>query len=156
MCPFTVRVPPGWSLAGFLGGMVTCALGAPRRACRTIGVRILPWICLRQSAPTPFNRLFRLSAAVSRPRHRVTPGGSTGILTGSAIGLAWRLSLRSRLTLIRLTLIRKPLSFGEGVSRPLYRYLYLHLLFQKLQQGSAPCLPRRWNAPLPSFDPLLR
>ena len=36
------------------------------------------------------------------------PTGSTGILTGSAIGLAVRLSLRTRLTLIRLALIRKP------------------------------------------------
>ena len=149
MCPFTVRVPPGWSLAGFLGGMLACALGAPRRACRTLGFRILPWICLRQSAPTPFNRLFRLSAAVSRPRHRVTPGGSTGILTGSAIGLAWRLSLRSRLTLIRLALIRKPWSFGEGVSRPLYRYLYLHLLFHTLQHASRHAFNAEWNAPLP-------
>ena len=33
---------------------------------------------------------------------------STGILTRSSIGLAVRLSLRTRLTLIRLALIRKP------------------------------------------------
>ena len=69
--------------------------------------------------PTPFNRLFRQPAAVSHPRHRVTPGGSTGILTGSAIGLAWRLSLRARLTAIRLALIEKPWSFGEGFTPPL-------------------------------------
>ena len=46
------------------------------------------------------------------------------------------LDLRTRLTLIRLALIRKPWSFGEGVSHPLYRYSYLHLLFHKLHQGS--------------------
>ena len=57
---------------------------------------------------------------------------STGILTGSSIGFALRLILRSRLTLIRLALIRKPWSFGEEVFRLLYRYLYLHLLFPKL------------------------
>ena len=107
------------------------------------------WRHGRQSAPTPFNRLFRQPAAVSHPRHRVTPGGSTGILTGSAIGLAWRLSLRARLTLIRLALIRKPWSFGEGVSRPLYRYLYLHLLFHMLQRTSRAAFGARWNAPLP-------
>ena len=45
-------------------------------------------------------------------------------------------SLRPRLTLIRLALIRKPWSYGEGVSRPLYRYLYLHLLFHTLQHAS--------------------
>ena len=105
-------------------------------------VRLSLRICLQQSTSTPFNRLFRQPAALSRLRPHVTPFGSTGILTGSAIGLAWRLSLRARLTLIRLALIRKPWSFGEGVSRPLYRYLYLHLLFQTLQPGSSPDLQR--------------
>ena len=71
------------------------------------------------------------------------------MLTGSAIGLAVRLSLRSRLTLIRLALIRKPESFGEGVSHPLYRYLYLHLLFHTLQQSSRFIFYAEWNAPLP-------
>ena len=40
--------------------------------------------------------------------------------------------VRSRLTLNRLALFRNPWSFGEGVSRPLCRYLYLHLLFPHL------------------------
>ena len=71
-------------------------------------VRLSWWICLPQSTSTPFNGLFRQSAALSRLRLHVTPTGSTGILTGSAIGLAVRLSLRTRLTLIRLALIRKP------------------------------------------------
>ena len=71
------------------------------------------------------------------------------MLTGSAIGLAVRLSLRSRLTLIRLALIRKPESFGEGVSHPLYRYLYLHLLFHTLQNTSRYAFYAEWNAPLP-------
>ena len=100
-------------------------------------VRILWWICLPQSTSTPFNQLFRQLAALSRLRLHVTLKGSTGILTGSAIGLAVRLSLTTRLTLIRLALIRKPESCGEGVSHPLYRYLYLHLLFHALQQGSS-------------------
>ena len=71
------------------------------------------------------------------------------MLTRSAIGVSLRMSLRSRLTLIRLALIRKPWSFGEGVSRPLYRYLYLHLLFQTLQRGSRLAFDADWNAPLP-------
>ena len=71
-------------------------------------VRLSFRICLEQSTSTPFNGLFRQSAALSRLRLHVTPTGSTGILTGSAIGLAVRLSLRTRLTLIRLALIRKP------------------------------------------------
>ena len=46
------------------------------------------------------------------------------------------LSLRARLTLIRLALIRKPWSYGGQVSRLPYRYLYLHLRFQQLQHRS--------------------
>ena len=71
-------------------------------------VRIPWWICLPRSTSTPFNQLFRQLAALSRLRLHVTPKGSNGILTVSAIGLAVRLSLRTRLTLIRLALIRKP------------------------------------------------
>ena len=47
-----------------------------------------------------------------------------------------RICVRSRLTLNRLALFRNPWSFGEGVSRPLCRYLYLHLLFLHLQPAS--------------------
>ena len=71
-------------------------------------VRLFPWICLRKSTSTPLNRLFRQPAVVSLLRPRVTLHGSNGILTVSAIGIAVRLSLRTRLTLIRLALIRKP------------------------------------------------
>ena len=84
------------------------------RCCRSPGglayypVRLGTWICLRPSTSTPFNGLFRQPAALSLLRPRVAPQGSTGILTGSAIGLTLRLSLRTRLTLIRLALIRKP------------------------------------------------
>ena len=112
-------------------------------------VRLFLRICLQESTSTPFNGLVRQSAALSLLRLHVTLKGSTGILTGSAIGLAVRLSLRTRLTLIRLALIRKPESCGEGVSHPLYRYLYLHLLFHTLQQGSRPTFDAEWNAPLP-------
>ena len=71
-------------------------------------VRLSWWICLPQSTSTPFNELFRQFAALSLLRLHVTLKGSTGILTCSAIGLTVRLSLRTRLTLIRLALIRKP------------------------------------------------
>ena len=71
-------------------------------------VRISRWICLPRSTSTPFNRLFRQTAALSLLRLHVTLQSSNGILTVSAIGIAVRLSLRTRLTLIRLALIRKP------------------------------------------------
>ena len=91
-------------------------------------------------------------AALSLLRLHVTPEGSNGILTVSAIGIAVRLSLRTRLTLIRLALIRKPESCGEGVSHPLYRYLYLHLLFHTLQNTSRYAFDAEWNAPLPIIN----
>ena len=47
-----------------------------------------------------------------------------------------RTGVRPRLTLNRLALFRNPWSFGEGVSRPLCRYLCLHLLFPCLHHTS--------------------
>ena len=145
----SVRVPQRLRLADFLDSMVTRAVGSCRSTRHTLGFRLFPWICLWKSAPTPFNRLFRQTAAVSLLRPRVTPWGSNGMLTVSAIVIALRLRLRTRLTLIRLALIRKPWSFGEGVSRPLYRYLYLHLLFHPLQSALRHAFDAGWNAPLP-------
>ena len=66
-----------------------------------------------------------------------------------SIDYAVRLRLRSRLTLIRLALIRKPWSFGVRVSHPHYRYLCLHLLFQTLQHVLQHTFSADWNAPLP-------
>ena len=103
------------------------------------------------SLSTPFNLLFRQQARVSLLRLLVTPYHSNGILTVSAIGCAVRLRLRARLTLIRLALIRNPWSCGEEVSRLLYRYLYLHLLFHCLQPVSIQAFCDPWNAPLPIF-----
>ena len=112
-------------------------------------VRIPVWICLHRSAPTPFNPLFRQGAAVSQPRHHVALTASNGILTVSSIGLALRLILRYRLTPGRLTSPGKPWSYGEGASHPLYRYLYLHLLFRTLQHDSRHIFYAERNAPLP-------
>ena len=73
------------------------------------------------------------------------------MLTGSSIGSSLRMPLRSRLTLIRLALIRNPWSYGEGVSRPLYRYLYLHLLFRTLHNGSSHCFAASGMLPYQSI-----
>ena len=61
---------------------------------------------------------------------------SVGILTDSSICLALRLIIRIRLTPGRLTSPGNPWSYGGGESRPPYRYLCLHLLFQTLHGGS--------------------
>ena len=60
----------------------------------------------------------------------------TGILNRFAIGFASRLHLRSRLTLIRLALIRNPWVFGGRVSHPSYRYSCLQFHSQPLQPPS--------------------
>ena len=112
-------------------------------------VRIRWCTSLPPSAPTPFNLLFRQQAAVSHPRPRVAHTVSNGILTVSSIGIALRLILRHRLTPGRLTSPGKPWSYGEGASHPLYRYLYLHLLFRTLQHGSRHTFDADRNAPLP-------
>ena len=149
MCPFTVRVTNRCSLADFLGSLVTSAVGLPRGGLRTLGLQIRTRICLRPSAPKPFNPLFRQGAAVSLLRLHIARLVSNGILTVSSIGLAVRLILRTRLTLGRLTSPRKPWSCGGGASHPPYRYLYLHLPFQTLQSASRHAFHADWNAPLP-------
>ena len=98
VCPFAVRVPYRCSLAVFLGSLVTCTISFLRRECRTFRFQLNGWICLPISTPTPFNLLFRQQAAVSLLRHHVAHDGSHGILTVSAIALAVRLMLRTRLT----------------------------------------------------------
>ena len=91
---------------------------------RYFQVRLYPRICLRISTPTPFNVLFRQYAGLSLLRPHFAPYASTGLLTCSSIRCAFRLLLRSRLTLNRLTLFRNPQSSGGRGSRPPYRYLY--------------------------------
>ena len=83
-----------------------------------------------------FNGLFRQPAGVSLLRHPFAVTAGSGMFTASSIAVASRLRLRSRLTLIRLALIRKPWSYGGKVSRLPYRYLCLHLLFNALQHAS--------------------
>ena len=111
----------------------------------------VPWDLPHGPLPSRFNRLFRQPAEVPPLRPRVAMMASAGILTGcpSDTPPLQRVLVRPRLTLIRLALIRKPWSFGEGVSRPLYRYLYLHLLFHTLQNTSRYAFDAEWNAPLP-------
>ena len=151
MCPFAVRVAWCLSLADFLGSLFTLTID-PSEDFTYCQVRLLRWICLPQSASTLFNGLFRQTAEVSLLRLHIAICASNGILTVSAIGFAFRLILRSRLTPGRLTLPGKPWSCGEGASHTLYRYLYLHLLFRTLQRGSSPRIPRIRNAPLPMIS----
>ena len=67
-----------------------------------------------------------------------------------SVAAPFRVVLRSRLTLIRLTLIRNPWSSGVNVSHIHYRYLCLHLLFLMLQHPSQDTFAAFKNAPLPN------
>ena len=137
-----------WCLGDFLGSLITTAVSAPGGLlyCQVRhGMRHLT----RFRIPTLFNGRFRRPAGVPLLRLPVAAESSAGMLTGSSIGSSLRMPLRSRLTLIRLALIRNPWSFGGRVSRPPYRYLYLHLLFRGLQRTSRHTFCGLRNAPLP-------
>ena len=111
--------------------MITAAVALPRRARRTVRNRLGCGFACTLGAYLP-STCIRRHAGVSLLRRSVAATASDGMLTVSSIGTGSRLCLRARLTLIRLAWIRKPWSYGEGVSRTLYRYLYLHLLFRTL------------------------
>ena len=66
-----------------------------------------------------------------------------------SIAYAFRPRLRYRLTLSRLSLPRKPWTFGVPVSHRHYRYSCLHKLFQNLQWSLRSTFTGDWNAPLP-------
>ena len=129
--------------------MITAAVASPEGSAYCRGSAHAR-ICLRGQRLPPFNALFRQRAGVPLLRLSFAAAAGDGMLTVSSIGVASRLSLRARLTLIRLALIRKPWSCGEGVSRPLCRYLCLHLLFRALQRGSTRAFGAARNAPLPT------
>jgi hypothetical protein len=135
-------------LAGFLGSLLRDTISAPE------GLEYYQLSASRayfttQLIPTAFNALFRQCAVLSLLRHRIAIRSRYRNINLLSIDLRFRLGLRPRLTLIRLALIRKPGSFGVRVSRPHYRYLCLHLLFQALQRSLPLRLRRPWNAPLP-------
>ena len=137
------------AIADFLGSLITISIGLSVDA-PYYHVSASPVDLPAEDLPTHFNELFRQFADVSLLRLHVSNIKGNGIFTVCPSGRALRLPLRSRLTLIRLALIRNPWSCGGRVSHPPYRYLFLHLLFRFLQQSSRPTFCGRRNAPLPS------
>ena len=124
----------GHALEVFLGSKLTAAVRSP------VGSRYYQVRKRGPDLPRPLS--YTLQRAIPSARGPVTSPSLLRFRVGCwninqlSIGFALRLILRPRLTLNRLSLFRKPWSSGEGVSHPLYRYLCLHLLFQKLQHGS--------------------
>ena len=67
----------------------------------------------------------------------------------ASIDYAYRLRLRDRLTLGRLSLPRNPWAYGEQVSHLFSHYSFWHNLFQDLHGYSRYRFVGNWNAPLP-------
>ena len=124
----------GHTLEVFLGSLLTTAVRSPGGP-RYYQVR-------QQDADLPAPLAYTLQRTFPSVRGSSTSPSLLRFRIGCwnvdqlSIGFALRLILRPRLTLNRLSLFRKPWSSGEGVSHPLYRYLCLHLLFQRLQRPS--------------------
>ena len=134
LCRFTVRAAYAWSLAAFLGSLSTPLFPLGR------GLGVLSGFL--SPADFPAGVTSALQRAIPSARGGSTPPSPLRSICRCRnlhrlpIGLALRLILRPRLTLIRLAWIRNPWSFGGRVSRPPSRYLCLHLLFHALQQAS--------------------
>ncbi len=93
------------------------------------------------SPPTQSNKHERYTVFVtsSRPRNiNLVP-----------IDYGFRPRLRGRLTLRGLALRRKPWTFGDRVSHPVYRYSCQHSHFRYLQHTSRCAFTGLRNAPLP-------
>ena len=129
-------------LAGFLGSRIRDTISAAE-ALEYYQLSARRGYLTPHPLPTAFNALFRQCAVLSLLRHRIATYSRCWNINQLAIDLRFRLGLRTRLTLIRLALIRKPWSFGVRVSRPHYRYLCLHLLFSPLQRPLPGRLRRR-------------
>ena len=137
-------------LAGFLGSLIRDIISAPE-GLEYYQLSASPAYFTTGPIPTAFNALFRQCAVLSLLRHRIATCSRCWNINQLSIDLRFRLGLRTRLTLIRLALIRKPWSYGVRVTLPHYRYSCLHLLFHTLHQISRFSFYAEWNAPLPRF-----
>ena len=143
-----VRAPPA-DYDAFLGSGLTSTISLPVGSEYCRGSAWWP-ADLPAGRPTPFNaRPSGRGSVTSASRLSLALEGGTGIFNRFAIVYALRLRLRSRLTLIRLALIRNPWVFGGRVFHPSCRYSCLQFRFQKfhgvsqLRFSTAGMLPYR-------------
>ena len=115
------------------------ALSARPKPCGTVGVRS-PY-ALQPSIPSD-------GGSVTPRSPHLLYGGCRNI-DRLSIACASRLPLRSRLTLIRLTLFRKPGVFGVGISIPIV-VTYAYIFFSARSSGPrGSAFNAERNAPLP-------
>ena len=121
----------------FLAGLIACAIRSP------VGSR---YFRVSVALP-PLNRPFRPPAAVSLPGLPFPPSRRLRILDRISIGYPSRVSLRPRLTLIRLALIRNPWAVG---ARVLPRVVVTHAyIFFSGRSSGPPGPPSSLSAMLP-------
>ncbi len=131
---------------GFLVSLVTLAVGSPEGSpyCRVSamnGITAHYTYALQPPIPSDGGGVTPQSLLDSHNGYRN--------LDRFSITFPIRVRLRARLTLRRLTSLRKPWAFGVRVSRPHCRYLCLHFLFRTLQPSSRTTFGADRNAPLP-------
>ena len=94
-------------LAGFLGSLIRMTIPLAEAA-RYYHVSAKQAYLTTHPIPTRFNGHFRPPAHLSLLRHCITPLNKCWNINQLSIDVASRRSLRSRLTLLRLALSRKP------------------------------------------------
>ena len=94
-------------LAGFLGSLIRVIISVAE-ALEYYHVSASSADLPTKPIPTHFNELFRQFADLSLLRHHITQYSWYRNINLLSIGLALRLCLRTRLTLNRLALFRKP------------------------------------------------
>ena len=98
LCRFAVRVPYGLSVADFLGSMITLTIRFLRRGPRTIRFGSRGGFACPNHYLHPSTRISVSARRFHCSVSTIAPQGSTGMLTRSAIAIAVRLRLRTRLT----------------------------------------------------------
>src|SRR4029079_8919037 len=98
--------------------------------------------------------LYRRRGSLSLPRPPIGHSGQTryGNINPLAIDYAFRPRLRSRLTLSRRTLLRKPWTIGGGDSHPSI-VTHAGILSSSHSTGAHAPASRDWNALLPRTEP---
>ena len=92
--------------------------------------------------------------SLTLPRHPIGHNGTTWYrnINLLAIGYAFRPRLRSRLTLSRRTLLRKPWTIGGGESHPSF-VTHADILTSSRSTEAYASASRNWNALLPRAEP---
>ena len=139
-------------LEGFLGGM---ASGTGRRSSQLAShLAVTPRRIFLPRLATYLPQDDHHLGSLSLPRPPIGDSGQTwyGNINPLAIDYAFRPRLRSRLTLSRRTLLRKPWTIGGGESHPSF-VTHAGILTSNRSTEPYDAASRSWNALLPRTEP---